>query len=139
MSLQRRLARFNKAFGNRIVGRLISRLPGFGAVYHRGRKSGREYRTPVKVFRNGADYVVSLPYGSGSDWVRNVLAAGGCDLLVRGHRVALVAPRVYVGDDQADIPALIRAALKRVNATEFLALTPAEAVAAGGRPDGESP
>jgi deazaflavin-dependent oxidoreductase (nitroreductase family) len=127
MSLRRRLAHFNRVFGNRIVGRVIPLFPGFGAVHHHGRKSGHEYRTPVKVFRQGDSYVISLPYGSDSDWVKNVLAADGCDLVTRGRRVHLVEPKVYVNADQADIPAFIRAALKRVNATEFLALKPAEA------------
>jgi deazaflavin-dependent oxidoreductase (nitroreductase family) len=127
MSLRRRLASFNRVFGNRIVGRIIPRLPGFGAVYHHGRKSGREYRTPVKVFRRGDSYVMSLPYGSDSDWVKNVLAAGRCDLQTRGRRVHLAEPEVFVDEKQAEIPAFLRVALKRVNATEFIALKPAEA------------
>jgi deazaflavin-dependent oxidoreductase (nitroreductase family) len=131
MSFQRRLARFNRVFANRVVGGAISRLPGFGAVCHRGRKSGREYRTPVKVFRRGDSYVVSLPYGSESDWVKNVVAAGGCELVIRGQRVPLVQPRVHEDDEQAEIPALVRAVLKRINATEFLSLEPAEV---GSRP-----
>src|SRR5262249_2344343 len=94
-----------------------------------GRRSGREYRTPVKVFRRGDSYVVSLPYGSDSDWVKNVLAAGGCDLVTRGRRLQLVNPTVYVDEEQAVVPAFIRVALKRVNATEFLALSPAQSPA----------
>lgn len=129
MTLRRRLARFNRVFANRIIGRVMARLPGFGAVHHRGRRSGREYRTPVKVFRRGDSYVVSLPYGSDSDWVKNVLAAGGCDLVTRGRRLQLVNPTVYVDEEQAVVPAFIRVALKRVNATEFLALSPAQSTA----------
>ncbi len=128
MSFRRRLARFNHVFANRIVGRVIPLFPGFGAVYHRGRKSGREYRTPVKVFRRGESYVMSLPYGSDSDWVKNVLAADGCDLMTRGRRVHLVKPTIYVDAEQGDIPAFIRMALKRVNATEFIELEPAPAI-----------
>jgi len=127
MSIHRRLARFNRLFANHLVGRIIPRLPGFGAVYHRGRKSGREYRTPVKVFRREGGYVMSLPYGSDADWVKNVLAADGCDLMTRGRRVHLVAPHVFIDTEQAEIPAFLRVMLKRVNAIEFIALKPAEA------------
>lgn len=127
MSIHRRLARFNRLFANHLVGRIIPRMPGFGAVYHRGRKSGREYRTPVKVFRRTDGYVMSLPYGSDSDWVKNVLAADGCDLMTRGRRVHLVAPNVFIDNEQAEIPAFLRVALKRVNAIEFIALKRAEA------------
>lgn len=126
MSLQRRLARFNRVVANRIVGRIFPRLPGFGAVHHRGRKSGRLYRTPVKVFRRDGDYVLSLPYGRESDWVRNVLAAGGCELLTGGRRVALVEPRLFVDTEQAGIPAPIRAALRRIRAFDFVELKPAD-------------
>jgi deazaflavin-dependent oxidoreductase (nitroreductase family) len=128
MPIRRRLARFNRLFANHIVGRIIPRMPGFGAVYHSGRKSGREYRTPVKVFRRADGYVMSLPYGSDSDWVKNVLAAGGCDLMTRGHRVHLVSPDVFIDNEQDEIPAFLRVALKRVNATEFIALKFAEAM-----------
>jgi deazaflavin-dependent oxidoreductase (nitroreductase family) len=127
MSLRRRLAHLNRVFGNRVVGRIIPLLPGFGAVYHRGRKSGRAYRTPVKVFRRGDSYVISLPYGSNSDWVKNVLAAGSCDIITRRQRVHLVDPKVYRDEKQAEIPAFLRVALKAVNATEFITLKSAEA------------
>src|SRR5262249_60631354 len=97
MTLRRRLARFNRVFANRIIGRVMARLPGFGAVHHRGRRSGREYRTPVKVFRRGDSYVGSLPYGSDSDWVEDVLAAGGCDLLTPGGGVERGEPAGDLG------------------------------------------
>lgn len=126
MSIQRRLARFNRTFANRFVGPVLWRMPGFGAVIHRGRKSGREYRTPVKVFRNGSHYVMSLPYGPDSDWVRNVKAAGGCELLTRGRRVPLAEPRVFVDREQKNIPAPLRPLLRRFKAFDFIELSPAE-------------
>jgi len=55
MSTKRRVARFNRLFANHLFGPLLRRLPGFGTVHHRGRKSGKPYRTPVKVFRRGTD------------------------------------------------------------------------------------
>jgi hypothetical protein len=61
MPISRRVARFNRSFANHIVGPVLTRLPGFGMVVHRGRRSGRQYRTPVKVFRRGDDYVITLP------------------------------------------------------------------------------
>jgi len=122
---RRRLARFNRQVANRVVGPVLTRMPGFGAVLHRGRRSGRQYRTPVKLFRRGDGYVVSLPYGRDSDWVKNVLAAGGCLLVTRGRQLELVDPQVYVDREQQSIPAPIRAVLKRVGAIEFLALEPA--------------
>jgi deazaflavin-dependent oxidoreductase (nitroreductase family) len=124
MTSRRRLAAFNRRFANRVVGPVLTRLPGFGAVEHRGRRSGRVYRTPVKLFRRGETYLVSLPYGSDADWVRNVLAAGGCELRTLGRTIQLGDPHVFVDHDLAEIPRPIRAVLKRVHAVEFLSLEP---------------
>ena len=53
-------------------------FPLYGVIEHRGRRSGKVFRTPVvvKPTRNG--FIVPMPYGEGTDWYRNVLAAGGC-------------------------------------------------------------
>lgn len=123
MPIDRRVARFNRAVANHFVGPVLSRMPGFGKVHHRGRKSGREYSTPVKLFRRGEDIVITLPYGPGSDWVKNVLAAGGCDITTRGRRMHLTNPVVFSDDGQTRMPALTRRILSRVGATEFLSLT----------------
>ena len=124
MPIDRKVARFNRRFANHLVGPLFSRLPGFGKVHHRGRKSGREFTTPVKLFRRGADIVITLPYGPGSDWVKNVLAAGGCEITTRGRRIQVTGPVVFTDDGTTRMPALTRRILSRVEATEFLALTP---------------
>jgi deazaflavin-dependent oxidoreductase (nitroreductase family) len=70
------MAWFNRHVTNRITRPLARSLPGFGVVEHAGRRSGRQYRTPVNVFRAGPSYVIALTYGVESDWVQNVLAAG---------------------------------------------------------------
>lgn len=89
------VARLNKVGLNRVTRHVAPWVPGFGVIVHRGRRSGREYRTPVNVFLREDRYVFALTYGPETDWVKNVLAAGGCELLTRGHRVRLTAPRVY--------------------------------------------
>ncbi|SCF06599.1 hypothetical protein GA0070607_5111 [Micromonospora coriariae] len=73
MVLPRRLARFNRVVTNRVTGPLAGRLPGFGVIIHRGRRSGRVYRTPINIFRTSGGYVAALTYGF-TDWARNVLA-----------------------------------------------------------------
>ncbi|MTE21007.1 nitroreductase family deazaflavin-dependent oxidoreductase [Streptomyces sp. TRM43335] len=126
MPINRRVARFNRRIANRFVGPVLSRMPGFGKVHHRGRKSGREYTTPVKLFRQGEKIVITLPYGPGSDWVRNVLAAGGCEITTRGRRLRLTDPVVFSDDGRTPMPAITRRILSRFDATEFLALTPSD-------------
>jgi deazaflavin-dependent oxidoreductase (nitroreductase family) len=75
---------------NRLTLRLTRAGRGpFTIVRHRGRTSGREYETPIMVARLGRDAVVELTYGDRVQWYRNVVAAGGCEL-VRGDRVERV-------------------------------------------------
>ncbi|MQA86022.1 MAG: nitroreductase family deazaflavin-dependent oxidoreductase [Streptosporangiales bacterium] len=122
MPMSKGLARFNRVVTNRTLGRIAPWMPGFGVVHHRGRKSGRDYRTPVNVFRRGDGYVMAMTYGSQTDWVKNVLAAGGCDLETRRHLVHLVEPRLYVDEKRTGMPAFVRTVLGLTNVTEFLAL-----------------
>ena len=124
--LGRRVAHFNRRVTNRVTGPLAPRLPGFGVVVHTGRKSGREYRTPVNVFRSDGRFVIALTYGAEADWVRNVLAAGGCVLISRGRRHALTAPRVTHDESRELVPAPVRVPLRLLNVADFLCLAEGE-------------
>jgi deazaflavin-dependent oxidoreductase (nitroreductase family) len=74
--------------------RVAGYLPGFPIISRVGRKTGRVYRTPVNAFRTNDGYILALTYGSESDWVKNVLAAGSCELQTRRRRVRLSDPRI---------------------------------------------
>ena len=94
MKLSRRVARFNKAINNRVQGVYAWILPPWAVILHRGRRSGRAYRTPVLAFRRGRTLIVALLYGEESDWLRN-LRAGGGRVVRAGRTYELVgAPRV---------------------------------------------
>lgn len=67
---------------------------------HVGRTSGRTYRTPLDAHPVDRGYLFVLVYGSGSDWVQNVLAAGHARLRVDGREMELAAPRL-VGEAEA--------------------------------------
>jgi hypothetical protein len=88
------VAAFNLAVTNRITSRFASRLPGFGILTHVGRKSRRLYRMPVNVFRVPEGFLIALTYGRESEWVRNVLAAGGCQLETRRVPYQLSGPTI---------------------------------------------
>jgi deazaflavin-dependent oxidoreductase (nitroreductase family) len=119
MPLPRSIARFNRSVTNRISGAVAGRMPGFGIVIHRGRRSGRTYRTPVNVFKAPGGYRIALTYGRG-DWVRNVLDAGEADLLTRG-RIRRIADPVIVRDPRhGSFPLLVRLALWAIRADEVL-------------------
>jgi deazaflavin-dependent oxidoreductase (nitroreductase family) len=67
---------------------------------HVGRTSGATYRTPLDAHPVDGGYLFVPVYGSGSDWVQNVLAADKARLWVDGREVELTAPRL-VGEDEA--------------------------------------
>ena len=91
------------------VTRLVAkRLPGFAILTHRGRKSGRTYRTPINVFRRGSDYYFFLTYGSDVEWVKNVLAAGSCSIETRGRVVDLVEPELVTDPELRPAPPHVR-------------------------------
>src|SRR5689334_2970541 len=108
MVLPKRLAKFNRVATNRVLGQLTPLFPGFGTIVHRGRRSGRTYRTPVNMFRVSDGYVVALTYGPDSDWVKNVQAAGGCEVVTRGHTMKLTQPRVVHDETRSAMPAPVR-------------------------------
>jgi deazaflavin-dependent oxidoreductase (nitroreductase family) len=80
---------------NRLTTRVAKSGRGpFSLVRHIGRRSGTVYETPIIVAAVPEGFVAELTYGENVNWYRNVVAAGGCDLLVAGvtHRVVAVEP-----------------------------------------------
>ena len=100
----------------------FGRLPGCGILTHVGRMSGRRYRVPIFVLRRGDDYVFALTYGSESHWVKNILAAGGSEMRVRGRDLRLVEPEVFVDKTRRLMPLPYRLAGRAVLVTEFLSM-----------------
>jgi deazaflavin-dependent oxidoreductase (nitroreductase family) len=126
----------------RLFNPLIMRLAGtrwfplYGILEHRGRRSGRVFRTPVVARPQGDGFIVPMPWGEGTDWFRNVRAAGGCRLRWNGRVYDLRDPQVV---DMAEAGATfgpfarafasrfhIRQAV-RLHAAESPATRPAEA------------
>jgi deazaflavin-dependent oxidoreductase (nitroreductase family) len=109
----------------RIAGR--RHMPIVGVVHHRGRKTGREYATPLGVrAAPGGGFVMPLTFGHASQWYQNILAAGGCVITYRGadHPVAgpVVVDRATAGPGY---PRYERLALRLIGINEFLWLADA--------------
>jgi deazaflavin-dependent oxidoreductase (nitroreductase family) len=122
--LPRWLARANKAGLNRVTKRIAPWFPGLGLVVHRGRRSGRRYETPVMVFRDGDRFLIALTYGGEhTEWVRNVVAAGGCELRTGGHVYEMDSPRVYQDESRSGVRPIERQVLGLFHVGEFLSLT----------------
>lgn len=61
---------------------------------HVGRSSGNTHRTPLDAHPVDGGYIFIVMYGSHSDWVKNVLAAGTAKLEIDGDEFELMSPRL---------------------------------------------
>ncbi|MGA8619419.1 MAG: nitroreductase family deazaflavin-dependent oxidoreductase [Candidatus Sulfotelmatobacter sp.] len=125
---KRWVATFNLAVTNRITSRFAARLPGFGILTHVGRKSGRVYRTPVNVFRAPEGFLIALTYGRESEWVKNVVAAGACQIETRGIRYQFSSPTVVHDPTRRRFPVPVRVILGIIGANDFMQLSIARAL-----------
>ena len=90
MALPKWLARVNK----RVFNPMELKRGVRPVLTHVGRSSGETYRTPLDAHPVDGGYVFILNYGSDSDWVRNVLAAGSAQLKIEDVEIELVSPSV---------------------------------------------
>jgi deazaflavin-dependent oxidoreductase (nitroreductase family) len=111
---------FTTRIFNRFSRLFAGWLPGFGLLVYRGRRTGREYRTPMNVFRRGNEYVFALTYGSDVQWVKNITAAGGCELVTRGRTFRLIEPVQFTDPKRSVMPLPVRLFLGPMRVTEFL-------------------
>jgi deazaflavin-dependent oxidoreductase (nitroreductase family) len=103
---------------NPVIRRLAGR-PHFrmaALIGHTGRRSGRRYQTPAGARLTGGTFVIPLTFGSGSDWSRNVRAAGGCSIRLNGVDYEAVDPEV-VG--KAEAAPVVRSAFNPVERAMF--------------------
>jgi deazaflavin-dependent oxidoreductase (nitroreductase family) len=61
---------------------------------HVGRSSGKTYRTPLDAHVVEGGYIFIIMYGSDSDWVQNILAAGTATVAVDGEHFDLESPKL---------------------------------------------
>jgi hypothetical protein len=99
------LAQFNRLAFNRVMRTFAGRRGSpVAVVEHRGRRSGRQYRTPVLAFG----------------------AAGGCTLKRGGRRVELTAPRLLdAAAGRTLLPPPMRPALRLLRVRRVLRLSAA--------------
>ncbi len=127
MPIPRIVGQWNKVGLNRVTRRIAPWMPGLGVVVHRGRRTGSVYQTPVNVFATEDGYVLALTYGPDTDWVKNVLAAGGCELRTRGRVIRLTSPRLFRDETRRGIRPLERQVLRVISVADFLSLKVAPA------------
>jgi deazaflavin-dependent oxidoreductase (nitroreductase family) len=96
--------RFNRAFTNKLQRQLAGRPRAYASVIrHRGRTSGRSYETPVVPFATDDGFLIVLPYGPNTDWLKNVLASGSAILVTEGRTYTIDRPEVIPTDTAKDV------------------------------------
>lgn len=110
---------FNRRFFNPFALSFAGRPRSFWSVlHHTGRRSGQEYITPIVAARHDGSFVIPLPYGRQVDWLKNVLAGGGAELIYKGNVYRLGKPEVIPTEQGLSaFPEAIRS-LMRTSGTE---------------------
>ena len=124
MPIPRWVTRTNKRFLNPVMLRVATGVGPMAVVRHVGRRSGREYRTPVFAFayRDAPDVrvVLALTYGPDVDWLHNVETAGWFVLERRGEEYHVDDLRRVTGEDGLRLlPGWTSAVLRRTGVDEF--------------------
>jgi len=63
-------------------------------VRHVGRRSGRKYQTPVIAVQHDDSFLIALPYGKRTDWLKNVLDKGSATVVANGRTYQVDRPEV---------------------------------------------
>ncbi|MBD8079329.1 nitroreductase family deazaflavin-dependent oxidoreductase [Cellulosimicrobium arenosum] len=121
------VTRTNKHLLNPVMLRVATGIGPMAVVHHVGRRSGREYATPVFAFayRDAPDspdvrVVFALTYGPDVDWVRNVEAAGTFVLERRDERYQVDDVARFTGEDGLRLlPGWTQSLLRLAGVDEF--------------------
>jgi deazaflavin-dependent oxidoreductase (nitroreductase family) len=91
LNVVRRIQRTMKPLALRGAG-----TPGAYAsvIRHVGRTTGRPYETPVVAVQTDDGFVIALPYGLNTDWLKNVLASGSAVIVDEGTTYQVDQPKI---------------------------------------------
>jgi len=92
----RRVVRFAARLVNPLVLLIAGRrwMPVVGILRHRGRRSGREYGTPIGMRPLGDGFVIPRTFSDNAAWYQNVKAAGEGRITYLGRHYRVVEPEV---------------------------------------------
>jgi hypothetical protein len=93
----------------------------YGLLVHRGRSSGREYRTPLVIRPVEGGFVIPMPFGESTQWAKNILTGGVGQIVWNGRTWDVDSPELI--DEAAAGPAFSRsqrAGIERFGIGSFL-------------------
>jgi deazaflavin-dependent oxidoreductase (nitroreductase family) len=117
----RAIAKATSPLTIRLAGRRY--FPLWAVLHHVGRRSGRAYSVPIAVRASPEAFTIALPWGAGTQWVRNVLTAGGCVIRWRGTDHRASEPKVIgLAEAAPSFSPAQRAILRATGIRSFLRL-----------------
>jgi deazaflavin-dependent oxidoreductase (nitroreductase family) len=92
---------------NPVVLRFAPHIPFYVVLEHRGRRSGRVFRTPLAGIRVDRGFLLPLAFGEKAQWVLNVRHAFGGVVEWRGRRIVVSDPEVITWNEgKSSVPPL---------------------------------
>jgi deazaflavin-dependent oxidoreductase (nitroreductase family) len=102
--------RFHHGVGNPLQLRSAGTPGSYASVIrHQGRTTGRTYQTPVWAVPTEDGFVIAIVYGSGTDWLKNVLASGAAAIVHQGETYPVDQPEIVAMESaRAYFPATLQ-------------------------------
>ena len=121
----RRVVRFAARFVNPLALLIAGRrwMPVVGILYHRGRRTGREYATPIGMRPLGDGLVIPRTFSDNAAWYQNIKAAGEGRVKYLGRHYRVVEPEVVdYATARAAFPRYERLQFRLIGINEYLRL-----------------
>src|SRR2546422_974356 len=137
----RRIVRLAARFVNPLVLLFAGRrwMQVVGILYHRGRRSGREYGTPIGMRRLGDGFVIPRTFSDNAAWYQNVKAAGEARIRYLGREYVVVEPEVIdYATAKPAFPRYERLQFRLIGINEYLRLRVASDTAIEPRSPGRT-
>ena len=96
-------------------------FPLWGVLRHVGRTSGRAYAIPIVALPTRGGFLIPLPFGDQTQWLKNLRAAERAGLRHAGREYVIERPEVIdLKTAGPDLPAWVRFASGRVGIDRFV-------------------
>jgi len=123
LPIPKSITQLNKHVTNRLFLHFAGWLPPLAIIEHRGRKSGRRYRTPILAFPTNNGYIFALTYGRNVDWVKNLRTSGSGVLRYNASTEIVYNPRFVPYEKVKQIfPGPVRLFLEILHITDCISI-----------------
>jgi deazaflavin-dependent oxidoreductase (nitroreductase family) len=96
-------------------------LPLWAVLRHVGRKSGTAYQVPIVALRSADHFLIPLPFGDRTQWLKNIQAADRSGLRLGGHDYVIDQPEVIdLAAAGPDLPGWVRFSARRFGIKRFV-------------------